>query len=359
MKKIIFLLSIVIFGCKEKTKESFSVIEVHVTNQHSLDSLIIYDKEKSWEVKTTLRFNKSNSIKDTLNILEKKIYQIYSFSDGKQGELGELLISPNSTIVLSVDENELFESITYDGSFKEPNNFLAYSKKHQNQLSNTVRNGIEQKELELLIHEKGDLINEKGISLNIVDSLSTYVKVNFNKFSNILKQKNAKYLYKRSLVNEIGNNFSFKDITNNDISLKDFHGKYLYIDVWATWCKPCKVEYDFLKQLEEHFSNNDELQIISISTDRDFDKWEKYITKNSIEGIQLYSGENSEFVKFYDVGALPRFILLDKEGRVISPEELRPSNPKLLKKLESTVITIASTNCLFSPTSENFYGFSC
>ncbi|GAB1308583.1 TlpA disulfide reductase family protein [Urechidicola sp. KH5] len=334
---IIFLLSIVVFGCKDEIKEPFSVIEVHVTNQQSLDSLIIYDKEKSWEVKTTLRFNEFKSVKDTLNVREKKIYQIYSFSNGKQGELGELLISPNSKIRLSMNENELFESITYDGTFKEPNNFLAYSKKHQNQLSNIVRNGIEQKELETLIYEKGDLINEKGISLNIADSLSTYVKVNFNKFSDILQQKNAKYLYKTSLVNELGNNFSFTDIKNNNISLKDFSGKYLYIDIWATWCKPCKAEHDFLKQLEEHFSNNDELQIISISIDREFDKWKNYITKNSINGIQLYSGANSDFVKFYDIGALPRFIFLDKKGRVISPEELRPSNPKLLTKLESAV----------------------
>ena len=334
---IIFLLSIIISGCKDKIKNPFSVIEVNVTNHQLLDSLIIYDKEMSWEIKSIIRFKESNNVIDTMNILENKLYQIYSFLNGKQGELGELLISPNSQISLSIDENELFESINYTGNFELSNNFLAYSKKYQNQLSQIVRNGIEQKELEILIHEKGNLINEKGISLNIVDSLSTYVKVKFSEFSDILKQKNTKYLYKTSLVNEIGNNFSFTDINKKNISLKYFQGKYLYIDVWATWCEPCKVEYVFLKQLEEHFSNNEELQIISISSDREFDKWEKYITKNSIEGIQLYSGANSDFVKFYDIGALPRFLFLDKEGRVINPEEIRPSNPELLKKLESTI----------------------
>jgi len=335
---IIFLLSIIIFGCKEEKKHPFSAIEVNVTNHQLLDSLIIYDKDMAWEIKSVLRFKESNIVIDTMNILENKLYQIYLFLDGKQGELGELVISKNSKIALAIDEKELFESIDYSGNFKLSNNFLAYSKKYQNQLSEMVRNGIEQEALEILIHEKGDLINEKGISLNIVDSLRTYVKVKFSEFSDIIKQKNTKYLYKESLVHAIGNNFSFIDIDNNNISLKDFQGKYLYIDVWATWCKPCKVEYVFLKQLEEHFSNNnDELQIISISTDREFDKWEKYITKSSIEGTQLYSGAKSDFVKFYDIGALPRFIFLDKEGRVISPEEIRPSNPELLKKLESTV----------------------
>ena len=334
---IIFLLSIMTFGCKEEKKHPFSVIEVNVINHQSLDSLIIYDKDMSWKIKSVLRFKESNIVIDTMNILENKLYQIYSFLDGKQGELGELVISKNSKIAITLNEKELFESIDYSGNFKLSNNFLAYSKKYQNQLSEMVRNGIDQEELEILIDKKGVLINEKGISLNIVDSLRTYVKFKFSEFSNLLKQKNTKYLYKESLVNTIGNNFSFIDIDKNNISLKDFQGKYLYIDVWATWCKPCKVEYVFLKQLEEHFSNNNELQIISISTDREFDKWEKYITKSSIEGIQLYSGAKSDFVKFYDIGALPRFIFLDKEGRVISPEEIRPSNSELLKKLESTV----------------------
>ena len=334
---IIFLLTIIFSTCKEEIKKPISVLEVTITNQQLLDSLIIYDKDKSWEIKSILRFKKSNRVIDTMHILENKLYQIYSFSDGIQQELGELIISPNSKIAISIDENKLFESINYTGNFKLSNNFLAYSKKNQNQLSEMVRNGIEQEKLEILIYEKGDMINEKGLSLKIVDSLRTYVKVKFDEFSDILKQKNTKYLYKASLVNTIGNNFSFKDIKNNNKTLKDFKGKYVYIDVWATWCQPCKVEHTFLKQLEEHFSNNDELQIISISTDREYDKWKKYIIENSTEGVQLYSGANSDFVKFYDIGALPRFIFLNKEGIIINPEEMRPSNPKLLKKLESTV----------------------
>ena len=331
------MVSTLISSCKEEIKNPISVIEVNLTNQQLLDSLIIYDKDKSWEIKSILRFKESNRVIDTMKILENKFYQIYSFFDGKQGELGELVISPNSEITLFIDEKELFESIDYSGNFKLSNNFLAYSKKYQNLLSEMVRNGIKQEELEILIHEKGELINEKGISLNVVDSLSSYVKLKFDEFSDILKQKNIKYLYKTSIVNKIGNNFFFKDIKNNVKTLKDFKGKYVYIDVWATWCKPCKVEHTFLKQLEEHFSNNNELQIISISTDREYDKWEKYITKNSIKGVQLYSGSNSDFVKFYDIGALPRFIFLDKEGRVISPDEIRPSNSKTLEKLEATV----------------------
>ena len=69
-----------IFGCKEEKKHPFSVIEVNVTNHQLLDSLIIYDKDMSWEIKSVLRFKESNIVIDTMNILENKLYQIYSFS---------------------------------------------------------------------------------------------------------------------------------------------------------------------------------------------------------------------------------------------------------------------------------------
>jgi thiol-disulfide isomerase/thioredoxin len=331
------LLAISISGCKQEVKKSISTIEVNVTNHKLLDSLIIYDKEMSWEKKSILRFNSTNKVLDTMNIVQNKFYQIYSFINGVQSELGELILSKDSEVTIAINENRPFESIHYTGDFELSNNFLAYSKNHQNQLSEVVKNGIKQEDLEILIQKKDTLIKNEGVSLNVVDTLGTYVDTKFSDFTNILKKKNTKYLYKASLINEIGNNFSFTDIDNNPVSLKDFYGKYIYIDVWATWCKPCKVEYVFLKELEEYFSNNDKLQIISISTDREFKKWDTYIKEKSIKGMQLYSGEKSDFVKFYDIGALPRFILLNKEGQIISPDEIRPSNSELLKKLESLV----------------------
>ena len=163
------------------------------------------------------------------------------------------------------------------------------------------------------------------------------MKEDFQKFSDILKVKNEKYLYKASLVNQIGNQFDFKDVHNKVKRLEDYKGKYVYIDVWATWCKPCKVEYPFLKKLEEHFETKKEVQIISISTDRKFEQWKNHLLENNLEGVQLHSGDDSEFVKFYDIGALPRFIMLDKEGKIMSSDEIRPSNPELLPKLNAMV----------------------
>ena len=56
-----------------------------------------------------------------------------------------------------------------------------------------------------------------------------------------------------------------------------------------------------------------------------------------MKGIQIHSGLDSEFVKFYDIGALPRFIFLDKEGKIISPDEIRPSNTNLKATIEEAL----------------------
>ena len=330
---IVFISALLIYSCSTETEAPVSVITVNVDNQQLLDSLIVYDKDNSWENKAIIRFKTSNKVIDTMPILEKKRYQIYSFTNGKQDELGELMLSPNSKVSITINEQKPFESIAYSGTFSLSNNYLAYAKNYQHQLTEMVRNGIAQAAIERLITKKKELIIKKGDSLNIPDSLKAYVIEKYDNFSAILKKKNTKYLYKASLIDTIGNQFSLKDINNKTITLADFKGKYVYIDVWATWCKPCKVEYPFFKELEEKFSDTDALQIISISTDSDYDKWKAYLLGKAIGGTQLYSGAKSDFVKFYDIGALPRFILLDKSGRVISPDELRPSNPELSEKI--------------------------
>lgn len=334
-KLVFFLILIVIFSCQKENSDSFSIVAVEIQNQKQLDSIIIYDKSARWRIESCLRFAKGNTFTDTLQLKQKRIYQLYSFTNGVQAELGELLLSPNGKVKIGIDENKPFQSISYKGSFQSINNALANSKKHQNELTLTMREGISEQKLQVKIDQKRGVINAKLDTSTIADSLKVYISEKFDAFSDVLKKKNLKYLYKASLIDAKGTDFLLLDSLGNSISLKDFKGKYIYLDVWATWCKPCKVEYEYLKELENNLTGNNKMQIISISVDSSYEKWKDYLRDNSIHGKQLFAGWKSDFVKFYAVGALPRFIFLDKEGLIISPDELRPSNPKLLKRVAS------------------------
>jgi thiol-disulfide isomerase/thioredoxin len=126
---------------------------------------------------------------------------------------------------------------------------------------------------------------------------------------------------------------SYENNAGGTTSLGDLNGKYVYIDVWATWCGPCKAEIPFLKKVEEAYhSKNIEFVSISVDKAKDYDKWKKMIVNLDLKGIQLLADKDfdSDFVKGYFIKGIPRFILLDPKGNIIDANAPRPSDPKLI-----------------------------
>ena len=131
----------------------------------------------------------------------------------------------------------------------------------------------------------------------------------------------------------------FVDYENNaggTTSLDDLKGKYVYIDLWATWCQPCKNEIPFLKKVEEEYHNKN-IEFVSISVDRqkDYQTWKQMIVDKELSGVQLYAKEDKAFMDAYRVSGIPRFILLDPEGNIVDSNAPRPSNPKLVELFKS------------------------
>ena len=127
--------------------------------------------------------------------------------------------------------------------------------------------------------------------------------------------------------------FKAVDPEGKEWTLADFKGRYVYIDLWATWCNPCKKELPHLKALEERFKDA-QIAFVSLSTDGDKEKWEEMVRTTDMTDIQLYIGPRSSFQKAYNIDGIPRFILLDKEGVIISNDMSRPSSPETVPYLE-------------------------
>lgn len=128
--------------------------------------------------------------------------------------------------------------------------------------------------------------------------------------------------------------FEAVDLEGKVWTLEAFRGKYVYIDMWATWCGPCKREMPYLKTLEEKFKDA-EIVFLGLSVDRDKAKWEEMVKSGSLTGVQLYLGNQSKFQKAYKVDAIPRFILLDKNGVIINDNMSSPSSADTASVLES------------------------
>jgi thiol-disulfide isomerase/thioredoxin len=132
----------------------------------------------------------------------------------------------------------------------------------------------------------------------------------------------------------------YENYAGGTTSLDDLKGKYVYIDVWATWCGPCRAEIPFLKKAEEEYRDkNIEFVSISIDQEKDHDKWRAMIEEQELKGIQLIADNDweSKFVTDYLIKGIPKFILLDPEGNIVSFNAPRPSSPDL-KKLFDAVL---------------------
>ena len=102
--------------------------------------------------------------------------------------------------------------------------------------------------------------------------------------------------------------------------------------IWATWCGPCQREIPHLQKLEEKYHGKD-IYFVSISCDNNKKAWENRV-RAGLKGIQLHFVNGDTFMNDYMIKGIPRFILLDKEGKIISVDMSRPSDPKTIAKLD-------------------------
>lgn len=132
--------------------------------------------------------------------------------------------------------------------------------------------------------------------------------------------------------------FSYKNITGEIIKLDNFKGKYVFIDIWATWCAPCREEIPYLEQLIEDYKEKN-IVFLSISIDKakDYIKWESMVIKDNMKGIQLIADNEwkSKFIVDYAIHSIPRFILIDPEGIIIDASAEKPSNQILREVLDN------------------------
>jgi thiol-disulfide isomerase/thioredoxin len=116
--------------------------------------------------------------------------------------------------------------------------------------------------------------------------------------------------------------------------MKDFKGKVVLIDVWATWCGPCKAEFPYLKEIEEEYRDNENMVFVGISTDKieKKDSWLSLIRKEKLAGVQLLDDIGKGFARKYGIASIPRFLLINKQGRWKEIRCPRPSDAKNLKR---------------------------
>lgn len=332
MKKLILLLAIIgLISCKNEPKDYVS-LQGEITNS-SAGILTVLGKN----FKKEITINEDGSFKDTLKVTEG----FHRFSDGAQQSF--LYLKNGYDFNIDYDTQEFPKSLSFNGDGSGTNNYLISKLQFikDEQLDNPkLIFELEKAEFDSKIGDLEAKLEE--LLANSNDLEPNVLKMEKDANSKMFEYYNANYEkeHSSSIALKKGTpspKFNYPDINGENVSLDDLKGKYVYIDVWATWCGPCKREIPFLKELNEEFKNSN-LAIVSLSIDKqeNKDKWLKMVKDENLKGVQIMADKDwtSDFVTAYNIRGIPRFILIDPEGNIYDANAPRPSNPNLKELLK-------------------------
>jgi len=127
--------------------------------------------------------------------------------------------------------------------------------------------------------------------------------------------------------------FSVTTIDGQRISLDDLQGKVVLMDFWATWCGPCREALPHIRQIAQKFQGQP-LVILSVSLDKDEEKWKDFVAKNNMTWLQYRDGGfEGPLSRLFSVNAIPHTFTIDADG-VLQDEHIGDASIEgKLKKL--------------------------
>lgn len=335
MKKlsVLFFGLFIILACSQEHPKSYLTLSGKLEN--NTDSIFSIRNRQGLVKQFTI--DSTGAFKDTLK-LKTNEGEIFTLQAGSN-KVAPIFLKNGFDIFLTGDAEKFMESFKFSGQGSSNSNFVLAQIKE----SQTLRNpklilDLEEEDF----RKKIESIKEKYDSI-----LNSYENLDSALFTS-MKQQNEQIVtyfnnaYAQNKTMGKGKpSPKFKDYVNvngGTMSLDDFKGKYVYIDLWATWCGPCIQQIPYLKKIEEEYHNKN-IAFVSISTDESRrnggsweaaeKKWRNFVKNRNLSGIQLWSGQDFSFQIAYQANSIPRFILIDPEGKIVDANAPRPSDPAL------------------------------
>ena len=308
-----------------KSKMSF---QAEISNRNT-DSIFIRNRQNGKLLKT-IAINKEGIFKDTLSIAEG-IYMLY---DGK--EYAKIFIKNGFDLKLKIDAQKFDESMVFSGKGAVENNYMVQSSLLDAKYDYTSLLASDQETFKRLVDDKKKSgfarLENKNLDLNFQALQKKDIESSILGLTSYYNQ-----VFENNKLNgSVSPSFDYDNYKGGKTKLEDFKGKYVYLDIWATWCGPCISEIPFLKKAEEFFHDKN-IVFISISIDilKDLDKWKTMVDNKELGGVQLFADNdwNSDFIKAYGITSIPRFILIDPNGKVVKADAARPSSPKFNEEI--------------------------
>ncbi|KAB2919503.1 MAG: TlpA family protein disulfide reductase [Hyphomicrobiaceae bacterium] len=125
----------------------------------------------------------------------------------------------------------------------------------------------------------------------------------------------AAFVFKKT-PEELGE-VKFQDGTGTERTLAQWHGKVVLLNLWATWCAPCRKEMPALDRLQKELGS-DSFEVVAISVDRTgLPGARKFLEETKVESLALYVDPTARLATTLRAVGLPATLLLDRQGREI------------------------------------------
>ena len=347
MKKLLMLCCAftLVFACKEEPK-NYVTISGEIINKNS-DFVIVRTRDYT----KTIQVNDDGTFNDTLKV-ETGVHNLF---DGNEST--NLFLKNGYDLNITLDTKQFDETVAYTGLGAETSNYMAKKALMEESLYPPSLLEFDEEDFNSevsKIQTKLSAFLEEN--KNIDSTLYTTEKNSVDNFKSLITQAykrgkqrtEARAAQFAEFIGKPSPSFeNYENYKGGTTSLADLKGKYVYVDIWATWCGPCLREVPSLKAVEkEYHGKNIEFVSISVDNGRGYPErspvaakagWKAMIADKELGGIQLFADNDwkSDFVTGYKIQGIPRFILIDPNGYTISADAPRPSSPKLKKLFNS------------------------
>lgn len=318
-------------ACSEKQPKNYLTLSGQLEN--NTDSIITI--AGSTGVLKTITMNEDGTFKDTLKVNKPDVYMFQTSANKR----APIYLKNGFDIVINGDAEKFMESFTFSGEGSENSNFVLAQIQQSQSIGNPqdildLEETAFRNKVEKLKAEYDSILNSYN---NLDSALYVTAKGQNEQFSQYFESA-----YVQNQVMGRGKPSpkfeNYVDIKGGTKSLEDYKGKYVYIDVWATWCGPCIQEIPYLQSLEKEYRNKN-IEFISISTDENRrsggsweaaeKKWREFVKEKDMSGVHLWAGKDINFQREYQISGIPRFILIDPQGNIVNANAPRPSDPSL------------------------------
>lgn len=165
-------------------------------------------------------------------------------------------------------------------------------------------------------------------TLKIITFLAFTIIIGTILCSNSQKTEFSKKALKEKIISIDENQISFQEVLNQ------FKGKTIVMEVWASWCGDCVKAMPQMKELQ---ANNPNVTYLFLSMDKTIDKWKAGIEKHQLKGNHylVNGGMRDSFGKALDLDWIPRYIVIDKTGKIIIYRAIETDFEKINTTLKS------------------------